>query len=96
MNEKLYTMNIMSPNRGSVPSDGWFFGGVPSPRACFKKNSPLHIRPKNFRTTFLGILPQNLQFLAVENSDDLFFSHHLFLRFPSLAHVTQYPAFPAP
>src|SRR6218665_2903425 len=48
-------------------------------RACFKKNSSLHIWPKNLRTTFfLAILPQNLQFLSFENSDDLFFSHHPF------------------
>ena len=50
---------------------------VGTSRACFKKNSSLHVSPKNFRTTFLGIVPQNLQFLSVENSDDLFFlSHH--------------------
>ena len=30
--------------------------------------------------------------LPVENSDDLFFNHHLFLRFPTLAHVTNFPA----
>ena len=35
---------------------------APSRRACFKKNSSLHIWPKMFRTTFLGILPPNLQF----------------------------------
>ena len=50
-------------------------------RACFKKNSSLHIWPKNFRTTFLGILPQILQFLSVENSDEFFLVIAPFLRF---------------
>src|SRR6218665_1486356 len=31
-------------------------------RACFKKNSSLHIWPKNFSTTFFRILPQNCTF----------------------------------
>ena len=40
-------------------------------RACFKKNSSLHIWPKHFWTTILSL----------QNSDDLFFSHRPFYRF---------------
>src|SRR6218665_1335967 len=57
-------------------SPGPGLGAPLSSRACFKKNSPLHICPSKILMTF--------------------FSHHLFLRFPSLAHVTDNPAFPAP
>jgi len=33
-------------------------------RACFKKNSSLHICPKNFWTTFLGFYPKILHFIS--------------------------------
>src|SRR6218665_1228961 len=41
-------------------------------RACFKKNSSLHIWQKNFSTTFFRILPQKCNILSLKNSDDLF------------------------
>src|SRR6218665_1021421 len=52
-------------------------------RACFKKNSSLHICPTNFSTTFFRILPQNFTF---DLSEILmtFFSHHPFLRSSTL------------
>src|SRR6218665_1737233 len=42
-------------------------------RSCFKKNSSLHIWPKNFWTTFFRILPQKFYILSLKNSDDLIF-----------------------
>src|SRR6218665_1211587 len=68
---------------------------APSRRACFKKNSSLHIWPKMFRTTFFRNFTPKSTILFVENSDDLFLVH-LFLRFPILAHLTDCPAFPVP
>src|SRR6218665_1877034 len=47
-------------------------------RACFKKNSSLHIWPKNFSTTFFRILPQQFYILSLKNSDDLFLVIALF------------------
>jgi len=47
-------------------------------RACFKKNSSLHIWPKNFSTTFFRILSKNVTFLSLKNSDDLFLVIALF------------------
>src|SRR6218665_1543217 len=35
---------------------------LPVARACFKKNSPLHIRPKNFSTTFFRFLLKKFSF----------------------------------
>src|SRR6218665_378215 len=49
------------------------FGGPVCHRACFKKNSLLHIWPKNFSTTFLGFYPKMYNFIRRKlNSDDLF------------------------
>src|SRR6218665_119078 len=69
-----------SPKRISCFDEGLRSGGigfilgaihkVRHARACFKKNSSLRIWPKISERPFLGILPQNLQFLSVENSDD--------------------------
>src|SRR6218665_1304335 len=64
--------------------------GCPSRRACFKKNSSLHIWPKIFRTTCFRNFTPKSTILSVENSDDLFLVH-LFLQFPSLAHLTDCP-----
>src|SRR6218665_2654305 len=64
-------------------------------RACFKKNSSLHIWPKNFRTTLFWNFTPKSTILSVKNSDDLFFfffCHHPFLQFSSLAHFTDCPA----
>src|SRR6218665_1332486 len=46
----------------------------PSSRACFKKNSSLHISQKNFSTTFFRILPKN--FLNFSSQKFFFFFSH--------------------
>src|SRR6218665_2793073 len=67
-------------------------GKSPGGRACFKKNSSLHIWPKNFSTTFFRMLPKNG---TCYPSTILmtFFSHRPFLRFSSLPYFTDYPSF---
>src|SRR6218665_2509966 len=52
-------------------------------RACFKKNSSLHIWPKNFSTTFFRILPQNCTFYFSKILMT-FFNHRPFLPFSTL------------
>src|SRR6218665_2755924 len=63
-----------------------------STRACFKKNSSLHIWPKNFRTTFFRNFTPKSTILSIKNSDDFFLVITPFLRFSSLPHLTDCPA----
>src|SRR6218665_2434374 len=50
-------------------------------RACFKKNSSLHISQKNFSTTFFRILPEKFLNFPLKNSDDFFFFFFFFFFF---------------
>src|SRR6218665_141131 len=49
-------------------------------RACFQKNSSLHIWPEHFSTTFLGFYPQIYNFISKKILMTIF-SHQPFLRF---------------
>ena len=60
-----------------------------SGRACFKKNSSLHICPKNFWTTFLGYYPKILYFI----SQKFWWPFSLVISFFTLFYPSQCPSF---
>src|SRR6218665_1448183 len=53
------------------------FQKFPHDRACFKKNSSLHISQKNFSTTFFRILPEKFVHFFSQKLT-FFFSHRPF------------------
>jgi len=61
-------------------------------RACVKKNSSLHIWPRNFSTTFFRILPKDFPFYLSKILMTFFsFSHRPFFRSSALPYFTHCP-----